>query len=252
VECSNGPITFWSPYGRTIYNGLLARLDKRFSNHLQFTASYALNDNHGYGALWNLDNYQASYGRTGSRHNLNISGVYELPWGFQIGLISAMATKGPVNPTVTNIDLTGSGGSTTMTIPGLSYNCLNAGCSVSDLQNAVNNFNSTYAGKKDARGQTISPLVLPPNFSTGRFFDSQDLRVTKKFTFKERYSLSIFGEMFNVLNYFNPSGFNFNIDTKNTNAAAQTFAFGQATQRVGQIFGSGGPRASQLGARFQF
>jgi hypothetical protein len=55
-----------------------------------------------------------------------------------------------------------------------------------------------------------------------------------------------------VLNYFNPSGFNFNIDTKNTNAAAQTFAFGQATQRVGQIFGSGGPRASQIGARFQF
>jgi hypothetical protein len=252
VECSNGPITFWSPYGRTIYNGLLARLDKRFSNHLQFTASYALNDNHGYGSFWNLNNYQASYGPTGSRHNLNISGVYELPWGFQIGLISAMATKGPVNPTVTNIDLTGSGGSTTMTIPGLGYNCLNAGCSVSDLQNAVNNFNNTYAGKKDARGQTISPLVLPSNFSTGRFFDSQDLRVTKKFTFRERYSLSIFGEMFNVLNYFNPSGYNFNIDTKNTNAAAQTFAFGQATQRVGQIFGSGGPRASQIGARFQF
>lgn len=252
VECSNGPITFWTPDGRTVYNGLLARLDKRFSNHLQFTASYSLNDNHGYGGLWNLDNYQASYGPTGSRHNLNISGVYELPWGFQLGLISAMATKGPVNPTVTNIDLTGSGGSTTMTLPGLGYNCLNSGCSTADLQNAVTAFNSTYAGKKDARGQTISPLILPANFSTGRFFDSQDLRVTKKFTFKERYSISIFGEMFNVLNYFNPSGYNFNIDNRNTNAAAQTFAFGAPTQRVGQIFGSGGPRASQLGARFQF
>jgi hypothetical protein len=252
VECSNGPITFWTPAGRTIYNGLLARLDKRFSNHLQFTASYSLNDNHGYGGFWNLDNYQASYGPSGSRHNLNISGVYDLPWGFQIGLISAMATRGPVNPTVTNIDLTGSGGSTSMTLPGLTQNCLNAGCSVSDLQNAVNAFNSTYAGKKDARGQTISPLVLPANFSTGRFFDSQDLRVTKKFTYKERYSISIFGEMFNVLNYFNPSGYNFNIDNKNTNPAAQTYSFGRATQRVGQIFGSGGPRAMQIGARFQF
>jgi hypothetical protein len=253
VECSNGPITFWSPYGRTTYNGLLARLDKRFSNHLQFTASYSLNDNHGYnGNLWNLDNYQASYGPTGSRHNLTFSGVYELPWGIQLGLISAMATKGPVNPTVTNIDLTGSGGSTTMTLPGLGNNCLNRGCSTSDLQNAVNSFNSTYAGKKDARGQTIPSLVLPANFNTGRFFDSQDLRVTKKFTFKERYSISIFGEMFNVLNYFNPSGYNFNVDAKNINPAAQTYAFGQATQRVGQIFGSGGPRASQIGARFQF
>jgi hypothetical protein len=252
VECSNGPITFWSPYGRTLYGGLLARLDKRFSNHLQFTASYSLNDNHGYGGLWNLDNYQASYGPSGSRQNLNISGVYELPWGIQIGLISAMATKGPVNPTVTNIDLTGSGGSTTMTLPGLGYNCLNAGCSRTDLQQAVNTFNLTYAGKKDARGQIISPLVLPQNYSTGRFFDSQDLRVTKKFTVKERYSLSIFGEMFNIFNYFNPSQFNFNIDTQNSNPAAQTYAFGQATQRVGQVFGSGGPRAGQIGARFQF
>jgi len=58
--------------------------------------------------------------------------------------------------------------------------------------------------------------------------------------------------MFNVLNYFNPSGYNYTLDTQNTNAAAQTYAFGQPTQRIGQIFGSGGPRAMQVGARFQF
>lgn len=252
VECSNGAITFWTPAGHTTYNGLLARLDKRFSNRYQFTASYALNDNHGYGSLWNLDNYAASYGPTGSRHTLNVSGVVDLPWGFQVGLISAMATRGPVNPTVTNVDLTGSGGSTNPTLPGLTFNCLNSGCGPSDLQAAVNTWNGTYAGKKDARGQTISPLVLPQNYSLGRFFDSQDLRVTKKITFKERYTISAFGEMFNVLNYFNPSGFNFALDARNNNPAAQTYNFGQPTQRVGQVFGSGGPRAMQVGARFQF
>ena len=64
--------------------------------------------------------------------------------------------------------------------------------------------------------------------------------------------LSLFGEMFNVLNYFNPSGYNFNIDPKNSNPAAQTFAFGIPSQRVGQVFGSGGPRAMQIGGRFVF
>jgi len=32
----------------------------------------------------------------------------------------------------------------------------------------------------------------------------------------------------------------------------QTFSFGQPTSRAGQVFGSGGPRAFQLGGRFQF
>jgi len=252
VECSNGPITFWTPNGHTVYDGLLARVDKRFGNHYQLTASYALNGNHGYGSIWNLNNYAASYGPTGSRNTLNISGVVDLGWGFQVGLISGMATRGPVNPTVTNVDLTGSGGSTTVPLPGLGWNCLNAGCGVGDLQSAVNNWNSTLAGTKDARGQAIPSLVLPPNFSTGRFYDTQDLRLTKKFTVKEKYSISVFGEMFNALNYFNPGGYSFTVDTKNTNAAAQTFAFGQPTQRIGQVFGSGGPRAVQVGARFQF
>jgi hypothetical protein len=55
-----------------------------------------------------------------------------------------------------------------------------------------------------------------------------------------------------VLNYYNPGGSNFNLDTKNSNPAAQTYAFGIPTQRVGQVFGSGGPRSVQVGGRFTF
>jgi hypothetical protein len=36
------------------------------------------------------------------------------------------------------------------------------------------------------------------------------------------------------------------------NPAAQTYSFGQPTGRVTQTFGSGGPRALQVGGRFSF
>jgi hypothetical protein len=175
----------------------------------------------------------------------------DLPWGFQIGLISTMATQGPQMAYVSGVDLTGSG-ITTTPLPGLGFNCLNRGCGQSELAAAVANWNTTYLNKKDARGQAIPQLVLPPSYNFGRFLNSQDLRLTKQFTFKERFKISVFGEMFNVLNYFNPSGYNFNLDPKSANPATQTYNFGIPTQRAGQVFGSGGPRAVQVGGRFTF
>ena len=78
--------------------------------------------------------------------------------------------------------------------------------------------------------------------------------MTKKFTFKERYTISVLGEMFNAFNIANltyPSAA-FTLDSMAANPATQTYAFGQPTQRVLQTFGSGGPRAVQVGARFSF
>jgi hypothetical protein len=250
-ECSTGSITFWTPGGRTVYNALLVKVDKRFSKRYQLTAGYALSDQHGYNGIYNMDQWNSSYGPQLSRHTLNVSGVVNLPWGFQVGLISTMASQGPQMAFVSGIDLTGSG-ITTTPLPGLGFNCLNRGCGQSDLASAVTNWNTTYAGKKDARGQAIPQLALPPNYNFGRMFNSQDLRLTKEVKIKERYKISVFGEMFNVLNFFNPSGYNFTLDTKNANPAAQTYNFGIPTQRTGQTFGSGGPRAVQVGGRFTF
>jgi hypothetical protein len=95
----------------------------------------------------------------------------------------------------------------------------------------------------------IPQLVLPANYSLGRNFNSQDVRLTKTFTFKERYKFSVLAEGFNIFNYANRSGYSFAIDQV---TPTQTFAFGQATNRASQVFGSGGPRAFQLGGRFQF
>ena len=39
------------------------------------------------------------------------------------------------------------------------------------------------------------------------------MRLSKRFTYKERYRLSVFAEMFNVFNIANLSGFNYNLDS---------------------------------------
>jgi hypothetical protein len=248
-SCSSGPIVFWDAFERSVYSSMLVKVDKRFSQRYQFTASYALSSQHGYNGLYNYDQLNSSWGPQGSRHILNISGTADLKWGFQLGLISSTSSVGPTMAYVSQVDLTGSGVTTTP-LPGLSFNCINRGCGASELTAAVANWNTTYAGKKDARGATIPSLVLPSSFTFGRPGNSQDVRLTKTFTYREHYKLSILGEVFNVLNYANKGGYSNQLDK--VVASNQTFSFGQATSRGGQVFGSGGPRAFQVGARFQF
>jgi hypothetical protein len=241
-ECSTGSINFWQAGARSTYTALLVKVDKRFAHRYQFTASYALQSQMGLNGIENLDNYDSTWGPQGSRNILHVVGTVQLPWGFSLGVISSTSDRGPIMPVVGGIDISGSGAGSTP-LPGLSYNCLNRGCGVAQLDAAVANWNTTYAGKLDATGKRIPTLTLPSNFNLGRAFNSQDIRLTKTFTYRENYKLSIFGEMFNVFNYANYGGYTFD---------PSSAAFGQQTQRVTQVFGSGGPRAVQVGGRFTF
>jgi hypothetical protein len=254
AQCSTGTITFWTPGGRSVYNAMLLKLDKRFSNKYFFTVSYALSGQSSSDGVIDLDDYSASYGPTGSRHILNVSANWEMPWGFQLGFISAMASKGALTPIVNDVDLDGDG-TAREPLPGLRYNCFNRGCGKDELEAAIQQWNATYYPngkpngttilfKPDARGRNI-PYIdpLPANYQLGDWFSSQDIRLTKRFTWKDRYHLTVFGEMFNVFNIANLSGFNFNVNS---------LTFGLPTQRIQQVFGSGGPRALQIGGRFSF
>jgi hypothetical protein len=249
VECSNGSITFWTPGGRSVYNAMLVKVTKRMAKRFQFNASYALNDQHGYNGIVDLDHWNASWGPQGSRHILNISGLVDMPWGFQLGVISQASSRGPIMPFISGVSLTGDG-STSAPLPGLSFNCLNRGCGTADLQQAVANWNQNYAGKRDALGKTIPAVVLPQQYALGDNFSSQDVRLTKTFHYRERYKLSLFAEGFNIFNVANLGGFSYNLDQ--VTPTNQNFSFGQPTSRAGQVFGSGGPRAFQVGARVQF
>jgi hypothetical protein len=258
VECSNGPITFWNPGGRNVYNGFLAKLDKRFANRYQFTASWSLSRTSGYDTLYNQDDWNAAWESGKWGQNLNIVATYNMKWGFTLSGITTLGGKGNGDVIVPGaVDLTGSGNTTTP-LPGLSLGCINNGCSASDIVNAVNSWNTTYAGKTDARcpNPTVATnscpknptIQVPTNFYFGRPFFSQDLRVTKSFNLgSEKYKLAIFGEVFNLFNYANMNGQSYTLD-----AVGSGVGFGIPTGLAGQQLGSGGSRAFQVGSRFTF
>ncbi|HYL38395.1 MAG TPA: carboxypeptidase regulatory-like domain-containing protein [Bryobacteraceae bacterium] len=252
-QCSNGAITVWDPNNRAVYNAMLVKVSKRLSNRYQFVASYAYQANDTVNAQVDLNNlFGAGYGDILARHNLNISGLVNLPWGFSLTVNSSIISRTPASPLLAGVDINGSGAPTANTLPGLPYNCLNDGCSKSQLAAAVDSFNSTYAAKKTPNGTTIPKYVVPSDYQFGDPTYAQDFRLTKSFAYKERYRLNVFAEMFNSFNVANLTGYSFNLDRLSANPATQNFSFGQPTTRALGTFGSGGPRALQLGARFLF
>jgi hypothetical protein len=256
AACSNGPINFWWPGATSQYKALLVKVDKRFTRRFQLTASYALQSSQSIlDVTQNLNNFFASYGPDLPHHNLNVSGFVDLPWGFQVALISAMQSHPPVAPTINGFnnagtDVTSGGYTPLLALLGKGYSGF---ISNSDLRNLVAQYNSTIAGTLTPAGKSAIPglagqkypvITLPTDYNLGDIYNSQDLRVSKTFSFRERYRLRLIGEAFNIFNTSNVSNFNFSLTTPS--------AFGQPNQRIGQTFGSGGPRAFQLAARVEF
>ena len=226
------------------------RADKRFSHRHSVGVAYALqSDQNIYGLnhldtpITNLNNWTQNVGPSSPRHVLNISGMVEAPGGIQVSFISSFNSRQPFQPIITGTDFYGTGIDEFL-LPGSGTNQFNFGLGKGDLVSLVNQYNQTYGGKKGPNPAQIFPTItLPQNFETGHIFNSQDLRVTKLFRFRERLEWQLFGEVFNVLNTANLSGYADNLLAP---------GFGQPTSRFSNIFGTGGPRSFQLGTRLSF
>jgi hypothetical protein len=195
------------------------------------------------GSGFNLDNWMENTGPlpTDITHALNIAGVIRFPRGIEASVNFAYSSAPPFSAYVGGSDFNGDGTVDDL-LPGTTVNAFNRGMGRADLERLVATFKQMQAGSKDAQGKTIPPLTLPNQYAFGDNFHSLDLRLNRSFVFRERCRLSLIGEVFNLYNKGNLTGYSGDL----------TNAFGQPTSRVPQIFGSGGPRAFQLAMRVSF
>jgi hypothetical protein len=295
--CSSGAILgYWSGIN-TRYTGLLMKLDRRFSNGLQFTGSYAFsrytnNVNVGVGSV-TTDNLYETAGIAGNDvpHRFTFSGFYEVPTykgdskllrgllnSWQIGLISDIRSRPTLNPTL-SLDVDGDGVSR-LTLPGIPWNAFGRGKSADDIRAAVEKYNAdiisrakplpanptaaqtaacvlnvngqAMCGPRTPQNQAYPLIKLPDKFSNGDPFYSQDVRITRVIAIHEKIRLSLIAEAFNVFNIANLTGYGSGLNALVAPNQVQQATFGQPSNRVNQIFGTGGPRALQFAARLSF
>jgi hypothetical protein len=273
AQCSTGPINVSHGGANSRYTGLHVKVDKRFADRYQFVGSYALskfkgwNVGSGTNEIISFNDFYASddYFASDRTHRFTFSGVVDLPsysggsrlvkalantWS--VSLISQAVSKPVLTTLITGADLDGDGISTSI-LPGATFRGFGRSIGESELRALVDQFNTTFptavTGRRTARNQVVLPIILPQDFDNGDVFISQDLRLTRLIRFQENVQLQVIGEVFNLFNVSNLAGYG---GTFNQFDASGQPTFGTPSSRAGGVFGTGGPRAFQLAARFSF
>ena len=260
------------------YKALLVRLDRRFSNGFQMTASYALSRFKAFGGdalglgvtVTDNDNFRKEFGPAGldRTHRLVISGIYDLPFfrkstdsfkrnvlgGWQVSVISTAFSGVPFSAFLPRgADLSGTGTFQSY-LPGTGPGSIGRDVSsVSQLNSLITAYNTAFNGKFDPQGTPLGGVALLPADTPmgGDSVISQDVRLTKTFSFNERLKLDLIGEVFNIFNVANLTNVgSLTLPTDGTPASAiNTF---RPTARTTSVFGTGGPRAFQFAVKFRF
>jgi hypothetical protein len=172
--------------GRSRYDAFTVSFRRRYSKHFQLNAHYTLSR----GLAWfgqasdfgvqpqnpfNKFDPNTDFGHTGEdeRHRFVVSGVFDLPWGFQLSPILQLSSARPYS--IFPNPATGGAG---------------------DINHdGVVNDRETRDGNDQHK--------LPPFTERGDKFSQVNLRVAKNFKFREHMSLGVFFEAFNLFNTAN-------------------------------------------------
>jgi hypothetical protein len=245
---------------RTEYNGLLVEFERRYAGRFGARAAYTLskawnyaNDDQipfGSGPI-DPDDLEREWANTPSdrRHRVVMSGVFDLGRAFQVSGVWTLSSGVPM-------DILMPDGQSR--IPVLSRN---AGGRVFSSADELNSYISALNAGGGVDGELL-PLV-PSSARFNDTFNAMDLRVSKRFVAGD-VSIDAFAEVFNLFNVtnilgtgtVNYSGFA-NALVRDSNDPASpgyltSSRFGTPVSTAGGFFGSGGPRALQLGARVTF
>ena len=223
-----GRITVAQSDGRSRYDAFTVAFKKRYSNKYQLNAHYTLAKSQAwFGATADFGLQPQNlfvkfdpinFGPTNEdeRHRFVISGIFDLPWDFQIAPIYQLASARPYS--------------------------LFPSCGLCDTNRdgVANDRESVDPGVDDQN-------KLPINSERGDKFSQLNVRVSKFFRWGENYKLGLFFEAFNVFN----TG-NFGNQFQNV---ANTPDFGRPVNFFGATGFSeplGIPFQAQLGVRFSF
>ena len=187
--------------------------------------------------------------RLDERHRIVVSGVFDIPWGFQLSPILQLASSRPFSPT-TGLDIDGDGLATNDRL------CANA-----DLQSvfaargnsaAIRTLNPRGCTQRDVNNLRSGFVVDSAGNITersNRFFNV-DLRINKAFSLSEKFVVNAYADLYNVFNVENLALANRFALSPATSAGA----FLQPVSLFGPGFGPpvGRPLTLQLGARLTF
>ena len=257
---SGGPetVTALQSSANTHYDALWLTVDHRFAQRFQLHGAYTLSKALNYANYDQVPfgyppvqptNLRREYGPTPNdqRQRLVLQGVVDLPVGFRLSPIWTYGSGVPMD-----ILYTTQNGNTR--VPQFARNAGGREFhSASELNAAIADINAD-----GGENGTLLPLVSP-NARFSDAFNSFDLRLSKDFHLGERFTLQALAEAFNLFNKTNILGVNnadysgfFNVlvpDRTNPNFSS---TFGKPVSTAGGVFGSGGPRAFQLGAKLSF
>jgi carboxypeptidase family protein/TonB-dependent receptor-like protein len=174
-----GRISVAQSSSRSVYDAMTIAYKKRYSNHFQLNAHYTLSrSNAWFGVTGDFglqpinpfDQFDrsANYGPTDAdeRHRFVVSGIFDLPWGFQLAPIFQAASARP-------------------------YSILPS-CVCDINKDGVANDRETRDGNDQHQ--------FPPSTERGDTFVQLNLRVTKNFKFRDRFQLGLYFEAFNMFN----------------------------------------------------
>ncbi len=220
--------------GRSRYDAFTVAFRKRYANKFLFNAHYTLAKSQAW--FGGSQSFQltaqnqfkkfdplADFGPTGEdeRHRFVMSGVFDLPWGFQVSPVLQFASARPFS-----------------VIPG----------AIDINRDGVTNDRESRDGNDQNK--------LPPNTERGDNFSQVNVRVSKFFNFNDRMKLGIFFEAFNLFNTGNfgacsgdvagACSIDNNINSPNFRLPINFFGATGFSEPIGIPF------QSQFGVRFSF
>ena len=244
-----GGINLYENFGRDWYNSLQLKLEKRYAKGFSYNVNYVFardisnvgNDVTAQPTLYAPANYDRGPSPLERRHILNISGVYELPFG-------RGKKFGAAIPRATDLLLGGwqisgiytfvSGAPLTFSVPGATLgNGVNARPNIAGDPHVPNpsadlwfDPNAFATPTRFQFGNSGVGLLPGPSLAT------LDTNLMKNFRITESKFLQFRWELFNSLNHVN-------LGLPNT---------GLATPTTGKILAAGDARQMQLGLKFVF